>query len=95
MFPAHLSLGHNYAEFPYFYLKPPAGQCADLATGGSLFFKNLDSFVNKGNYFFFSHLPHPGNNSQPPFHLQLTISATFSSPRASKPMNWPTSPGNS
>jgi hypothetical protein len=32
MFPAHLSLGHNYAEFPYFYLKPPAGQCADLAT---------------------------------------------------------------
>jgi hypothetical protein len=32
MFPAHLSLGCNYAEFPYFYLKPPAGQCADLAT---------------------------------------------------------------
>jgi hypothetical protein len=32
MFPAHLSLGHNYAEFPYFYLKPPAGHCADLAT---------------------------------------------------------------
>jgi hypothetical protein len=21
IFPAHLSLGHNYAEFPYFYLK--------------------------------------------------------------------------
>jgi hypothetical protein len=32
MFPAHLSLGHNYAEFLYFYLKPPAGQYADLAT---------------------------------------------------------------
>jgi hypothetical protein len=32
MFSAHLSLGRNYAEFPYFYLKPPAGQCADLAT---------------------------------------------------------------
>jgi hypothetical protein len=32
LFPAHLSVGHNYAEFPYFYLKPPAGQCADLAT---------------------------------------------------------------
>jgi hypothetical protein len=34
MIPAHLSLGRNYAEFPYFYLKPPAGQCADLATKG-------------------------------------------------------------
>jgi hypothetical protein len=34
MFPAHLSLGCNYAEFLYFYLKPPVGQCADLATRG-------------------------------------------------------------
>jgi hypothetical protein len=32
MFPAYLSLGRNYAEFPYFYLKPPVGQCADLET---------------------------------------------------------------
>jgi hypothetical protein len=32
MFPAHLSLGRNYAEFPYFYLKPPAGQYGDLTT---------------------------------------------------------------
>jgi hypothetical protein len=32
MFPAHLSLGCNYAGFPYFYLKPPAGHCANLAT---------------------------------------------------------------
>jgi hypothetical protein len=31
IFPAHLSLGRNYAKFPYFYLKPPVGQCADLA----------------------------------------------------------------
>jgi hypothetical protein len=35
MFPAHLSLGQNYAEFPYFYLKPPASQCAELATKGT------------------------------------------------------------
>jgi hypothetical protein len=33
MFPAHLSVGHNYAEFPYFYLKPLVGQYANLATG--------------------------------------------------------------
>jgi hypothetical protein len=32
MFSANLSLGCNCAEFPYFYLKPPAGQCAELAT---------------------------------------------------------------
>jgi hypothetical protein len=32
IFPANLSLGHNYAEFPYFYLKPLASQCPDLAT---------------------------------------------------------------
>jgi hypothetical protein len=29
LFLAHLSLGCNYAEFPYFYLKLLAGQCED------------------------------------------------------------------
>jgi hypothetical protein len=36
MFPAHLSLGRNYAEFPYSYLKPPVGQCADLTTHSNI-----------------------------------------------------------
>jgi hypothetical protein len=56
IFPANLSLGCNYAKFPFLYLKPLASQYANLATNNlsppkwnGRYILNIFAFLDQSN----------------------------------------------